>query len=124
MQVVDELFLETLKEDYTGYGDKMPLKMIEHLQTKISKVKNNNKVQLKDKLFIKQEQPQVLSAYFKQIDKVQMQLAKWKVKVSEDDIVIHVVDQICESHWFSEETMTKREEKNDGENMAQVSKIL
>ena len=35
--------------------------------------------------------------------------------MSNDNIVIHVVDQIYESDWFSEETMTKREEINENE---------
>ena len=43
------------------------------------------------------EQPQVLSASFKQIDKAQKQLAKWNIKVSDDEVVIHVVDQMYES---------------------------
>ena len=47
------------------------------------------------------EQPQVLSAYFKQ-----KQLEKWNVKVSDDDIVY-------ESDWFPEETMTIWEEIQD-----------
>ena len=36
-----------------------------------------------------------------------MQLAKLKVKASDDDIVIHMVDQMYESDWFSQETMAK-----------------
>ena len=47
---------------------------MEHLQTKIRKVINRDKVQLKNEVFIMWEQKQVL--YFKQIDKAQTQLAK------------------------------------------------
>ena len=43
--------------------------MIAHLRTNISKVTNRDKVKLKEEIFITWEQPQVLSAYFKQIDK-------------------------------------------------------
>ena len=75
--------------------------MIEHLSTKISEVTNKDKAQLKKELFIMWEQPQVLSAYFKQ-----KQLEKWNVKVSDDDIVY-------ESDWFPEETMTIWEEIQD-----------
>ena len=31
------------------------------------------------------------------------------MKVSNDDIVIHIVEQLYELDWFSEETMTKWE---------------
>ena len=43
---------------------------------------------------------------FQTIKKAQKQLAKCNVKVSDDDNVIHVMNQIYESDWFSEETMT------------------
>ena len=59
------------------------------------------------------EQLQVLSLYFKQIKKAQKKLAKSSVKVFYDDIVIHAVDQMYESDWFSEETMTKWDETNN-----------
>ena len=41
------------------------------------------------------------------------QLTKWNVKVLDDNIVIHVVDQMYESNWFSEDTMTTWEETQD-----------
>ena len=63
IQAVDELFIEPLKEDYIGYGRRMPYEVIEHLQTIISKMATKEKVQLKDKVFIKWEQPQVFLAY-------------------------------------------------------------
>ena len=50
---------------------------------------------------------------FKQIKKAKKQLAKWNVTVSDDGIIIHVVDQMYESDCFSEETMTKLEETKD-----------
>ena len=56
------------------------------------------------------EQQQVLLAYFNQIKKEQKQLAKWSMEVSNDDIVIHVIDQMYNLDWFSEETMTKWED--------------
>ena len=78
---------------------------------------SNNPRQRADKkeVFITWEQPQVLSTYFIQIDKAWKQLAKWKVKVSDDDMVIYVFDSLYESDWFSEETMTKWEEINDND---------
>ena len=33
--------------------------------------------------------------------------------MSDNDIVIHIVNQMFESDWFSEDTMTKWEETND-----------
>ena len=112
LQAVNDPFLEALKEEYVEYGDRIPFDKIEHLWTKISMITKKGKVQLKKKEFNKWEQPQVLSVKFKWIDKVQMQLAKWKVKVSEDNIVVHIADQMNESDFFSEETMTKREKLN------------
>ena len=41
------------------------------------------------------------------------QMAKWKVKVSDDDIVKHDVYQMYTLDWFSKETMTKWEEINN-----------
>ena len=35
------------------------------------------------------------------------------MKVFDDNIIIHVVDQMYESDWFSEETITKWEETNN-----------
>ena len=46
-------------------------------------------------------------AYFKQIEKARKQLSKWNVSVFDNDIIIHVVDQMYESDLFSEEMMTK-----------------
>ena len=40
LQAVDEPFFEALKEEYIGYGGRMPFDMIKHLQTKITKVTN------------------------------------------------------------------------------------
>ena len=67
IQAVDEPFIKALKKDYIRYGRRMSYDMIEHLETKISKVTNKDKVQIKTEVFIKWEQPQVLLAYFKQI---------------------------------------------------------
>ena len=53
LQVVKKLFLEALKEEYIGYGCRKPFEIIEHLQIKISKVTNKDKVQLKNEVFIK-----------------------------------------------------------------------
>ena len=72
--MVDEPFIKALKEDYMRYGGRMPYEMIAHLWTKISKVINKDKVQLKKEVFIKWEQPQVLSAYFIQIKKQEKNL--------------------------------------------------
>ena len=44
---MEELYLKALKEEYISYSARMPFEMIEHLQTKISKVTNPDKVQLK-----------------------------------------------------------------------------
>ena len=89
--------------------------MIEHVCTKISKVSNRDKVQQRKEVFITFLKPQVLLAYFKQTVKARTQLAKWKAKVSNDDTVIHVVNQMYEKNWFSEETMTKWEKINDND---------
>ena len=45
IQAIEEPYIEALKEDYIGYGGRMPYQMIEHLQMKISKVTNKDKVQ-------------------------------------------------------------------------------
>ena len=58
IQAVDKPFLKALKDDYIGYDRKTPNNMIEQLQTKISKVTNKDKVQLKKEVFIKWEQLQ------------------------------------------------------------------
>ena len=113
LQVVEESYLEAPKEKYIGYGWWTLFKMIEHLQTKISKVTNINTVRLKKEVFIIWEQPQVLSAYFKPIEKARKQLAKWNVKVSDNDIAIHVMDQMYELDWVSEEIMTTWAETQD-----------
>ena len=110
---MEEPYLEALKEEYIGHGGRTLFEMIKHLWTKISKVTNRYKVQLKKEVFITWEQPKVLSAYFKQIDKTQTQLGKWKEMVSDDDIAIHVVDQMYELDWVFKETMTKLEEINN-----------
>ena len=84
---------------------------------KINKIINKDKMQLKKELFITWQQQQVLSAYFKQIEKERKQLAKWNVKVPNNNIIIHVVDQIYESDWFSEETMMAWEDTQDFQKM-------
>ena len=99
-----EPFGEALKEEYIGYGGRIPFEMIEHLRTEISKFTSKDKVQLKK---------QVFTAYFKQINKACKQLAKWNVIVSDDDIVIHIINQMYESDWFSKDTMTNWEEIPD-----------
>ena len=52
---------------------------------KISKVANRDKLQLKKEGFIAWEQAWVLRAYFKQIEKVKKQVAKWNITVSDDE---------------------------------------
>ena len=74
---------------------------------------NKDEFQLKKEDFIAWEQLLVLSEYFKQIKKAWKQLAKWSMKMSDDDIDIHVVDQMYDLDGFSKETMTKWEEIND-----------
>ena len=68
LQAVEEPYLETPMEEYIVYESRTLYEMISHLSTKISKVTNKDKVQLKKEVFIPWEQPQVLSAYFKQIE--------------------------------------------------------
>ena len=62
------------------------------------------------KFYFAREQPNVLSAFFKQIEKAKWHLAKWNVSVSDDDIILYVVDQMYESDWFSEVMVTKWDE--------------
>ena len=107
LKVIKEPYLEALKEEYIGYGSRTLFEMISHLHTKISKIMNKDKIQLKKEVFIKWEQPQVLSGHFKQIEKARKQLEKWSVNMSNDDIVIHMVNQVYKSDWFSKDTMTK-----------------
>ena len=78
----------------------MPHEITMHLQTKISKVTNKDKLKLQREVFVAWEQPQVLLAYFKQIEKAKKQLAKWNVSALDDNIIIYVVDQMYESDWF------------------------
>ena len=58
--------------------------------------------------------------------KVKKKLVKWNVTVLNDDIVIYVIDQVYESDWFSEESMTKWKETSDNtktwQNCQQFSK--
>ena len=56
LQVVEEPYLKALKEEYIGYGIQTSFKVTEHLRTKISKVINRDKVQLKKEVFIEWEQ--------------------------------------------------------------------
>ena len=102
---MEEPLLKALKEEYIGYGGKKSFEMIEHLCSKISKITNKDKVQLKKKVFIEWAHLQVLLAYFKQIDKARKQLAMQRVKISEEHLVIHVVDQMYDLDWFLGETM-------------------
>ena len=113
LQVVEEPYLEALKEQYIGYGRRISLEMIAHLNTKICKVTNKDKVQLQKEVFINWEQLQVLSAYFKKIKNARKQLQKWIVNVSDNDIAIYIADQMYKSDWFLEDTMTEWKEKND-----------
>ena len=53
IHAVEEPYLKALKEEYIGYGSRTPFRMISHFCTKISKVTNKDKVQLKKKVFIK-----------------------------------------------------------------------
>ena len=107
LQAVDEPFVEALKEEYIGYGRLMPHETILNLQTKISKVTSKHKFNLKRELFVAWEQLQVLLAYFKEVENAKKQFTKWNVSVLDGGIIIHVVDQMNESDWFSEEMMIK-----------------
>ena len=51
---------------------------------------------------------------FKKNEKARKQLAKWKEKVSDDDSIIHIVNQMYKCNWSSKEIMTKWEETKDG----------
>ena len=77
LHVMEEPYLKALKEEYITYGSRTPFEIISHFCTKISKVTNKDKVQLKKEVFINWEQPQVLSAYFKQIEKPENNGKKW-----------------------------------------------
>ena len=101
----------------------MPYEMMEHLQTKISKVTNKDKVQLKQEVLITWEQLQVLLAYFKQIEKARKQLVKWSVKVYNDDLLIHVMSQMYKSDWFLEETIMVWEDTQDIKNILEAAYI-
>ena len=57
LQVVKEPYLKAIKEECISYGGRTPVKMIEHLRMKISKVANQDKVQLKKEIFFTWEQP-------------------------------------------------------------------
>ena len=70
-------YLEALKVECIGYGSRAPYEMISHLHTKISKVTNKDKVQLKKEVFIPWEQPQVLSVYLNKFKK-QENINKYK----------------------------------------------
>ena len=80
-----------------------------------------DKLQLKKEVFIAWEKPQVLLVYFKQVEKAKKQLAKWNVAVLDDDIIIHVVNQMYESDQFSKDIMTRWEETKDNTKMWQAS---
>ena len=54
----------------------------------------------------------VLSVNFNQIEKAK-KLAKWNITVSDDDIIICVVNQMHEPDWFLEEIMTKWKDTKD-----------
>ena len=88
--------------------------MIKHLQTKISKVTNKGGA-------AKEVSVHHVGATTSPISILQTycygtkELAKWNVKVSYYDIVIHAVDQMYESDWFSKDTMTKWGETQDND---------
>ena len=102
LQAVEEPFLKALKEENNGYDGIQPT-MIAYLQSKISKVTNQDKVAVKE-IFIPWE-----------IEVAKKKLERWNITVSDDDIVILIVEQMHESDWFSEEHMTEWEEC-DGQN--------
>ena len=52
LQAVDAPFVEALKEVYIRYVGQTPFELIVHLRTKISKVTNKDKLQLKREVFI------------------------------------------------------------------------
>ena len=125
LQAVDEPFVEALKEEYIEYDRWTPNEILVHLQIKISKVTNRDKLQQKREVFIAWEQPQVLLAYFKQIEKAKKQLTKWNVTTLDNIIIIYAVNQMYEYDWFSKETMTKWEENNDNtQKMEKLSEVL
>ena len=113
LQAVDESYLKALKEKYIGYDCILPTTMMYHLRSQISKVTNGDKAAVKRKIFIPWKQPTVLSAYFKKIGTAKKKLKKWNVTISDNNIIIHVVEQMYESNWFTKENMTEWEEKID-----------
>ena len=113
LQSVEEPYLEALKEKYIGYDGLVPADMIHHLRSKISNVTNRDKAALKREIFLPWEQPTVLTAYFTKIKTTKKKLEKWNFKVTDNNIIIiHIVKQMYESNWFTEENMTKWEEKD------------
>ena len=87
LETVKEPFVEALQEVYIGYGRQMSHEIIV-----ISKVTNRDKLNLKREVFVARTQPQVLSAYFKHIEKAKKPLEKWNVSMLDDDIIIHVAN--------------------------------
>ena len=113
LKAVGKPYLDALKEEYIGYDGILPSTIIHHLWSKISKVTNWDKATVKCEIFIPWEQPTVLSAYFQKIKKAKKKLEKWNVTASDDDIVIHVMEQMYDSNWFTEEHMTEWKERED-----------
>ena len=67
LQAVDDPYREALKEEYIWYDGTLPITMIYHLRSKISKVTKRDKAMVKQEIFIEWGQPMVLLAYFKKI---------------------------------------------------------
>ena len=85
--------------------------MITHLQAKISKVMNEEKVQQKRGLHHLGTTTSSLST-FQTNQKSTKTIGKWSIKVFNDNMVIHVSDQMYELNCFSKGTITKWEEIN------------
>ena len=84
--------------------------MIHHCWIKITKVTNQDEARVNRKIFILWEQQMDLSTIFKKIKMAKKKLKKWNVTMSDDDIVIHVMEHMYDSDWFTEEHMTAWEE--------------
>ena len=92
LQAVEIPYLEELKEEYIKYDEVMPTDMIHHLCSKISKVTNRDKAAVNREIFITWE-PTVLTAYFKKIETTKKKLERWNINITNNNIVIHIVEQ-------------------------------
>ena len=110
LKTVNKPYLEALKKEYICYDGILLTTMIHHLWIKISKVTNRDKAAMKHEILIPWEQPMVLSTYFKKIKASKKKIEKWNVTVSDDDIVIHVMEQMYDwlVHWGTHDKMGRK----------------